>query len=320
MNRTMGYQSSGLKYPFKGFNATHLPNVSERSLFTATPEPHTNTHFFPKNCSMATTAYRDKFSRTYNKSKRKEEISLSNRPEVQKVTKKERSASPLSVPKLDIKVLEEWINTILKTIEISAIPKQLLSKEAASPLFKFGIDRKQLMNFGVGEEMIDRIYRALFVYTIGFHELLKSNLSGEAINFGIISNIWKVYALLLEHACELDYKLLIGESIVSLLVIVLREHKQEIDRIEVEFAERLEKKKETEARLVIDIEENQKYVKQLEKERDTYKISKKRMESEILQSNQRHDEEVKLRLKFESKLNTIYSVHSDLRNRVSFAG
>ena len=165
--------------------------------------------------------------------------------------------------------------------------------------------------------MIDRIYRALFVYTIGFHELMKTNLSGEAINFGIISNIWKVYALLLEHAFESDYKLLIGECNTFINKLVLRKHKKEIDRIEIDFAERLERRKKAEAQLAIDIEENQKYIKELEKERDAYRITNKKMENEIIQKNQYHEEEIKLRLKFENKLNTIYSVHFDLRNRVS---
>ena len=63
----------------------------------------------------------------------------------------------------------------------------------------------------MSNEIIDRIYRALFVYTVGFQELMRNSLPMSATNFGIISNLWKVYALLLEHSCESDYKLLVGE-------------------------------------------------------------------------------------------------------------
>ena len=99
---------------------------------------------------------------------------------------------------------------------------------------------------------------------------------------------------------------------------MVREHKKEVDRMESDFAEKLDKKKEMEAQLAISIEERQKYVKELEQERDAYKINKNRMEAEINQSNKSHDEEVQLRLKFESKLNCIYSVHRDLQQRVYF--
>jgi predicted RNase H-like nuclease (RuvC/YqgF family) len=101
------------------------------------------------------------------------------------------------------------------------------------------------------------------------------------------------------------------------VIVVAREHKEEVDRMESDFAEKLEKKKEMEMQLAISIEERQKYVKELEQERDAYKMNKGRMEAEINQSNKSHDEEVKLRLKFESKLNKIYSVHRDLQRRVS---
>jgi len=98
---------------------------------------------------------------------------------------------------------------------------------------------------------------------------------------------------------------------------VVRERKEEVDRMESDFSEQLEKKREMEIQLSISIEERQKYVKELEQERDAYKVSKVRMEAEINQSNKSHDDEVKLRLKFESKLNKIYSVHRDLQRRVS---
>ena len=88
--------------------------------------------------------------------------------------------------------------------------------------------------------------------------------------------------------------------------------------MELDFTEKLDKKKEMEAQLAISIEERQKYVKELEQERDAYKINKNRMEAEINQSNKSHDEEVQLRLKFESKLNNIYSVHRDLQQRVYY--
>lgn len=60
--------------------------------------------------------------------------------------------------------------------------------------------------------MVDRIYRALFTNSVGFFNLLKDctqNISeGKA---SIQSNIWRVYQVLLEYACQTDYKLITQE-------------------------------------------------------------------------------------------------------------
>ena len=98
----------------------------------------------------------------------------------------------------------------------------------------------------------------------------------------------------------------------------MREHKKEIDQLEYNFSERLTKKKETETQLAFNIEGNQKYIKELEQERNAYIENKERMENEIAQSKKSHDEEIQLRMKFESKLNKIYSVHNDLQQRVLY--
>lgn len=42
---------------------------------------------------------------------------------------------------------------------------------------------------------------------------MRKSLTTSAKNFGIAGSIWKVYALLLEHSCDADYKLLVGNCI-----------------------------------------------------------------------------------------------------------
>ncbi len=95
-----------------------------------------------------------------------------------------------------------------------------------------------------------------------------------------------------------------------------REHKKEVERLETDFTDKLEKKKEMETQLLTSIDEMQKYVRELEGEREAYRLNKRRLEAEISQSSKSHEEEVQLRLKFETKLNGIYSVYRDLQNRV----
>lgn len=165
-------------------------------------------------------------------------------------------------------------------------------------------------------KLIDRIYRALFVYTIGFHELIKKCLTITASNFGLVSNIWKVFSLLLEHSFKGEFNALVGECIIFVLKIVIRKHKEEIDNIESDYTEELAKIKVIEEQLAASVEDRQKYISELEKERNSYIIAKKKMELEIAQANKAHDEEVQLRLRFENKLNAIYSAYRSLQNRV----
>jgi hypothetical protein len=46
------------------------------------------------------------------------------------------------------------------------------NKEKVKPTVRYGIDKDTLKLLGVTEVNVDRLYRALFVYSIGFYELL----------------------------------------------------------------------------------------------------------------------------------------------------
>ena len=98
----------------------------------------------------------------------------------------------------------------------------------------------------------------------------------------------------------------------------MREHKKDIDHIEKEFIERLEKEQQLKKELSVDIEKRQAYVKELEQERELYQIHKKRMQEELEQCSKSNADEIELRFRFETKLNSIYSVYRDLQKRVGF--
>ena len=71
------------------------------------------------------------------------------------------------------------------------------------------------LNAGVANETTDRIYRALFVYSVGFHELLKKSLEHSSNRFTLVTNIWKVFSILLEYCCRTDYLQMISEVSVE---------------------------------------------------------------------------------------------------------
>lgn len=82
------------------------------------------------------------------------------------------------------------------------MPGILNKPEHQKPLQRYEIDRINLSKFGLSDEIIDRVYRSLFVHSVGFFGLLKEatkNLQ-EGKDYLRI-NIWKVFQILLECAC-----------------------------------------------------------------------------------------------------------------------
>jgi hypothetical protein len=75
--------------------------------------------------------------------------------------------------------------------------------------------------------MVDRIFRALFVYSVGFYELVKKCLQHTEKKYSIITAIWKVFSILLEYCCKTDYRMLIAE--------ITKEHKGELESLELDF-------------------------------------------------------------------------------------
>ena len=107
------------------------------------------------------------------------------------------------------KVLETWVNETLTDADHLDIPGIALKAEHKNPIARYGIDRNSLSKEGIPNDVIDRIYRGLFVYSVGFYELLNKTLSHTPKKYTVVTNLWKVYTILLEYCCRTDYRLLI---------------------------------------------------------------------------------------------------------------
>ena len=81
------------------------------------------------------------------------------------------------------RVLETWINETLTDAYHLDIPGVLTKPEHKNPIHRYGIDRQTLVGAGISSEEVDRIYRSLFVYSVGFFELLKKVLATTSRNF-----------------------------------------------------------------------------------------------------------------------------------------
>jgi len=74
--------------------------------------------------------------------------------------------------KMTARVIEAWINNTLRDAETLDIPGCISKKEAAFALSKYGVDRPTLRKAGLSTLQVDNIFRALFVYSIGFYNVL----------------------------------------------------------------------------------------------------------------------------------------------------
>jgi hypothetical protein len=137
-------------------------------------------------------------------------------------------------PKGDIsnpKLMEIWVDSILRDAEIIGMKQKFFKTSKNRHLVRYGIDRDTLKYLGVTEINIDRLYRALFVYSIGFYELLltiTSTTKGKKSpnTTKVMGSVWTVYSILLEFCCKADYQLLISK-----LAFEHEEHSQSLKDI-----------------------------------------------------------------------------------------
>jgi hypothetical protein len=65
--------------------------------------------------------------------------------------------------------IETWLNNTLKEGENLGIPGILIKPSHKKPLTRYGIDKMQLISADIKNADCQRIYKALFVYSVGFY-------------------------------------------------------------------------------------------------------------------------------------------------------
>ena len=75
-------------------------------------------------------------------------------------------------------------------------------------LKKYGLDRNSLLSKGLAISDLNRIYKSLFVYSIGFNDLLNELCKR---NMNLRKTIWRVYSVLLEYCAQGHFEVMIAE-------------------------------------------------------------------------------------------------------------
>jgi hypothetical protein len=173
---------------------------------------------------------------------------------------------------MSAKVLETWINETLTDAEHLDIPGVILKPEHKNPISRYGIDRMAFSNAGISSELADRVYRALFVYSVGFYELVKKCLQHTEKKYTLITNVWKVFAILLEYCCRTDYRMLISE--------IAKEHKTELEKLQSDFQNKFQEQANHEKILRDTNDTLTKYAEELERERANEKQMRQKLEED----------------------------------------
>ena len=70
----------------------------------------------------------------------------------------------------------------------------------------FGIDKTSLLSAGLTEEAIGLLYRALYVYTMGFQDKAKKLVGPLEHRHVPLNNIWRAYLAIAETAMKVGFK------------------------------------------------------------------------------------------------------------------
>lgn len=120
------------------------------------------------------------------------------------------------------KKIEQWIGGALR----ESLNKGYIMKESVEPnrsiLKSFGIDRETLVNNELEPENINRLYRALYVYSLGFYELIKEPLARCKEKKSISIAVWKVYSILLQYVCKTEYQTVVSQLTKAYQMDVLK--------------------------------------------------------------------------------------------------
>lgn len=77
-------------------------------------------------------------------------------------------------PAVDHKTIEEWINvTLNESEELQGVPEQAIKRDSRTALSRYGIDRFSLLNAGIPNDEVTRLYKSMYVHTEGFIRVIK---------------------------------------------------------------------------------------------------------------------------------------------------
>ncbi|CAK84981.1 unnamed protein product (macronuclear) [Paramecium tetraurelia] len=191
---------------------------------------------------------------------------------------------------IDRMAIEKWINEILK---VSG------GNGKYTNLRQLGLDRNSLKSAGLKDEDVNRIYRSMFVYTVGFYEMLKDILK----NYELTAMIWQVFGILLEYVAKGDFQFTINQ--------IYKEGQQKIEELNERLMQREQKFMSIEIQAQDEINHLQNLIQDLNNQYNLLKQQKENVELDFQQSNIAFEDAVTLKILFQSKIIEIASIYRE---------
>ena len=175
------------------------------------------------------------------------------------------------------------------------------------PLARYGIERDRLVSSQISVADVDRIYRSLFVYSVGFYEMLNKCVGHTRYRYSIVSQIWKVFNILLEYSCKANYRMLLQAREV--------EHQDAAKELEAKFQKEANVLYDHEKRLRAELYELKRDNSRLSLHKEESDNMTGMMRSELERLGKSLEEETKIRIKFETKVNGLHALHRALEDK-----
>jgi len=119
--------------------------------------------------------------------------------------------------------MEEWLNSKLEEACIQGLGGLSAGKEM--PLAHFGLERLELGRIGLSDDIINNIYRTLYVNSVGFFTKLDdytSTLLSDAAT--VKGRIWNAFNVLIQYACPTEFK--------NITVHIMETNQRQLDFVE----------------------------------------------------------------------------------------
>ena len=182
-------------------------------------------------------------------------------------------------------------------------------KVAKSPLITLEIDRIALDRAGIDQKDIERIYSSLYANSSGFYDMLRSVLSNvsRSVKYQIMGRIWRAYQMLLENCCPTDFQS-IEQKLKEDAVV-------EINKVREEFASYRAEIEGNSKKLEAELQSIQGIYTEVLEEKDIAVRKRQEAERKLFAVQTNYEDEVRLRLDFEIKINKLHNLTMALKNR-----
>ena len=104
--------------------------------------------------------------------------------------------------------LPRWLDKVLLS-SMSSDEKEVAHTAGLTPAAYFGVDRENLGKLQIDKKSQDRIYRALFVYSSGIHEVIRENTLAEVKHMAVYK-LWNVFLRVLENCDPVHTQLILN--------------------------------------------------------------------------------------------------------------